>query len=82
MSKIQEYRSKKFPEKILQVHIVQNLYNDRIMYRFVDAQFNVGAVFLKLQGIEIKNEFKDIEKEELDRQLKEYGWKKIRKRND
>ena len=75
-----EYKSKRWTDKILQVHVQHTLDGDRYMYRFKDTD-NIGKAVLTAFGIPIKEmEFQDIEKEELERQLTEYEYKRIRKK--
>jgi hypothetical protein len=78
---IKLYKSKQFKGSILKVHRIHTEFQDSYQYIIEDTEFNVGNVFLAVMGVKVKpNEWRHIDKEELDRQLKEYGWKKVRKR--
>lgn len=80
MKNITEYKSKKWPDKILQVHVQHTLDGDRYMYKFKDTD-NFGKTVLTAFGVPvIEPDFQDIEKEELDRQLKEYQYRKLNKK--
>jgi hypothetical protein len=81
MRDITEYKSKQFKSSVLKVHRIHTEYQDSYTYIIEDTEFNVGNVFLAVMGVNVKNEWRHIDKEELDRQLKLYGWKKVRKRS-